>query len=87
MLKYLHKKLIRNKTYFFVILLSLIMCFAAIFLQMQKSTYFELDRIKEIESSTDSLIAYFLKNKRSGKKLNPKLSVEENEKIYDTELK
>ena len=54
---------------------------------MQKSTYFELDRIKEIESSTDSLIAYFLKNKRSGKKLNPKLSVEENEKIYDTELK
>lgn len=87
MLKYLHKKLIRNKTYLFVILLSLIMCFATIFLQMQKSTYFELDRIKEIESSTDSLIAYFLKNKRSGKKINPKLSVEENEKIYDTELK
>lgn len=87
MLKYLHKKLIRNKTYFFVILLSLIMCFAIIFLQMQKSTYFELDRIKELESSTDSLIAYFLKSKRSGKKINPKLSVEENEKIYDTELK
>lgn len=87
MLKYLHKKLIRNKTYFFVILLSLIMCFAIIFLQMQKSTYFELDRIKELESSTDSLIAYFLKSKRSGKKINPKLSVEENEKICDTELK
>lgn len=87
MLKYLHKKLIRNKTYFFVILLSLIMCFATIFLQMQKSTYFELDRIKEMESSTDSLIAYFLKNKRSGNKINPKLSIKENEKIYDTELK
>lgn len=54
---------------------------------MQKSTYFELDRIKELESSTDSLIAYFLKSKRSGKKINPKLSVEENEKICDTELK
>lgn len=87
MLKYLHKKLIRNKTYFFVILLSLIMCCATLFLQMQKSTYYELDRIKEMESSTDSLIAYFLKNKRSGNKINPKLSVEENEKIYDTELK
>ncbi|MDU2545374.1 MAG: hypothetical protein E7D13_04500, partial [Finegoldia magna] len=87
MLKYLHKKLIRNKTYFFVILLSLIMCCATLFLQMQKSTYFELDRIKEIESSTDSLIAYFLKNKRSGKKINPRLSDEESKKIYDTELK
>ena len=87
MLKYLHKKLIRNKTYFFVILLSLIMCFATLFIQMQKSTYYELDRVKEMESSTDSLIAYFLKNKRSGNKINPKLSVEENEKIYDTELK
>ena len=87
MLKYLHKKLLRNKTYFFVILLSLIMCCATLFLQMQKSTYHELDRIKEMESSTDSLIAYFLKNKRSGNKINPKLSVEENEKIYDTELK
>lgn len=87
MLKYLHKKLIRNKTYFFVILLSLIMCFATIFLQMQKSTYFELDRIKEMESSTDSLIAYFLKSKRSGKKINPRLSDEESKKIYDTELK
>lgn len=63
MLKYLHKKLIRNKTYFFVILLSLIMCFATLFIQMQKSTYFELDRIKEMESSTDSLIAYFWKTK------------------------
>lgn len=87
MLKYLHKKLIRNKTYFFVILLSLIMCFATLFIQMQKSTYYELDRVKEMESSTDSLIAYFLKNKRSGNKINPKLSVEENEEIYDTELK
>lgn len=87
MLKYLHKKLLRNKTYFFVILLSLIMCCATLFLQMQKSTYHELDRIKEMESSTDSLIAYFLKAKRSGNKINPKLSVEENEKIYDTELK
>ncbi|OXZ32827.1 hypothetical protein [Finegoldia magna] len=87
MLKYLHKKLLRNKTYFFVILLSLIMCCATLFLQMQKSTYYELDRIKEMESSTDSLIAYFLKNKRSGNKINPKLSAEENEKIYDTELK
>lgn len=87
MLKYLHKKLIRNKTYFFVILLSLIMCCATLFIQMQKSTYYELDRIKEMESSTDSLIAYFLKNKRSGNKINPRLSVEENEKIYDIELK
>lgn len=87
MLKYLHKKLIRNKTYFFVILLSLIMCFATLFIQMQKSPYFELDRIKEMESSTDSLIAYFLKSKRSGNKINTKLTVEENEKIYATELK
>ncbi|MDU5807989.1 MAG: hypothetical protein E6Z65_02165, partial [Finegoldia magna] len=87
MLKYLHKKLIRNKTYFFVILLSLILCSATIFMQMQKSPYFELDRIKEMESSTDSLIAYFLKTKRSGNKINTKLTVEENEKIYDTELK
>lgn len=54
---------------------------------MQKSTYFELDRIKEMESSTDSLIAYFLKSKRSGKKINPRLSDEESKKIYDTELK
>lgn len=87
MLKYLHKKLIRNKTYFFVILLSLILCSATIFMQMQKSPYFELDRIKEMESSTDSLIAYFLKAKRSGNKINTKLTVEENEKIYATELK
>lgn len=54
---------------------------------MQKSQYFELDRIKEMESSTDSLIAYFLKAKRSGNKINTKLTIEENEKIYDTELK
>lgn len=87
MLKYLHKKLIRNKTYFFVILLSLILCSATIFMQMQKSPYFELDRIKEMESSTDSLIAYFLKAKRSGNKINTKLTVEENEKIYATVLK
>ena len=87
MLKYLHKKLIRNKTYFFVILLSLILCSATIFMQMQKSPYFELDRIKEMVSSTDSLIAYFLKAKRSGNKINTKLTVEENEKIYATELK
>lgn len=87
MLKYLNKKLIRNKTYFFVTLLALIMCCVTIFLQIQKSSYYELDRIKEMESSTDSLIAYFLKNKRNGKKINPKLSVEENNKIYDKQLK